>query len=250
MRLYPRYKQLINLAFNDVAEHDIEWGELRKQWLDEEEMQPDSQMERLLRQWLDEERIRPDPRKEHYLGLGLSYLHRLVLTSDFDDRCHLLKAFKEGPERPFSDACWSITTRHTFERVYSNGEQYANILAQRTTDGDAGPEEAWRWADCSDPNPMIRTYWRRLNEQRNLRHWGYVMWDLARLVRWDIFNHDWNSLPRHSFIDGQEAKHRRDVMRSSFAARHEIWVRGGRGWWSTGDESRIIWPPRGPIEIP
>ncbi len=189
-----------------------------------------------------------DPQKEHYLSLGLSYLHRLVLTSEFDDRCHLLKAFKGGPDCSISDILSAGSRVYTFETDYSKGEQHANVFAQRTIDGDAGPEEAWRWANPE--NPTIGTYRHKVNEQRTLRQWGYVMWDFARLTRWDIFNHDWQNLSRNAPISDSEAERRKDEMCNSWAARHEIWVRGGRGWWSAGDESRVIWPPGGPIEIP
>ena len=43
---------------------------------------------------------------------------------------------------------------------------------------------------------------------------------------------------------------RENEMRGTFKARHEIWLRGGRGGWSTGDESRFVWPPPAPPARP
>ena len=59
-----------------------------------------------------------------------------------------------------------------------------------------------------------------------------------------------NTLPIPDLIRYSQGdrERRESEMQKSFKARHKIWKRGGRGWWSEEDESRVVWPPGGPIE--
>ena len=87
-----------------------------------------------------------------------------------------------------------------------------------------------------------------IDHQRTLRQRGYVMWDSTRLAQWSILDHEWLKLPHELPITYFKQCHREVVAAVSFDARLKIWRRGGRGWWSAGDESRIVWPPGGPNE--
>ncbi|CAD6571721.1 MAG: hypothetical protein ASARMPRED_004764 [Alectoria sarmentosa] len=218
----------LSLPFNDVAEHDVEWGELEISYLGD---------------W-DE---RYNYWKEHYLSLGLAYLRQIVNTSAYDDRCRLLKARKGGPGCSLFDALMAQGYGNGLSDLesYTEDDEHVYISAQRVVDGDKGPEAAWRWAYAENTN----AYWFSINEQAHLRQRGYVMWDDARISQWGLLNHEWDRLPRCS-ISNEEERRRQDEMRDSFKARHKIWSRGGRGWWSVWDDSRITWPPPAPTKRP
>lgn len=44
--------------------------------------------------------------------------------------------------------------------------------------------------------------------------------------------------------DPDELHRHNEAMKDSFSRRSEIWFKGGRGWWSPDEESRVDWPPR------
>ena len=211
-------------AFNDVAEHDVEWGELEMNYLDDWD-------------------ARYDYWKEHYLSLGLACLRQIVNTSAFDDRCHLLKALKGGPGPSLYDALSAQGYGNGLPDLadYTEEDERVHIPAQLAVDGDKGPREAWRWAYEGNQNE----YWYNISEQGSLRQRGYVMWDFARLAQWGLLKHEWDGLPCEPF-NTEDYCRRRGEMRDSFEARHKIWCRGGRGWWNAGDEGRIKWPPPAP----
>lgn len=211
-----------------MAQHDVEWGELEMNYLDDWDAR--------YNYW-----------KEHYLSLGLACLRQIVNTSAFDDRCRLLKALKRGPGPSLYDALSAQGYGNDLPDLedYTEEDEHAHIPPQLLVDGDKGPEEAWRWAYAGNKN----AYWYNISEQGFLRQRGYVMWDSARLVQWDLLTHEWDGLPQKSFsIDEHRLRH--DEMMDSFEARHKLWCRGGRGWWSARDESRIKWLPPAPPERP
>lgn len=158
-----------------------------------------------------------------------------------------MKALKGGPGPSLYDAL----TEQGYEnglselRDYTEEDKRVHIRAQLTSDGDKGPEDAWRWAYAGNTS----VYWYNISEQGFLRQRGYVMWDFARLAQWGLLNHEWDELPCEPFRT-EEYIRRQKGMRDSFEARYEIRSRGGRGWWSAGDESRIKWPPPAPPKRP
>lgn len=208
-------------AFDDVAEHDVEWGEFEVEYINDWE-------------------ARLNYRKETYLCLGLAYLRKVINISTFDDRCHALKEREGYNHCSLFDALTAQDDVNNLSDLssFTKEDERVYIPAQLTIDGDKGPEEAWRWAYACNTHE----YWYNMNEQGFLRERGYVMWDSTRLAQWDLLKHVWDELPHEPFIIDDHHR-RQDKMRDSFEARHKIWRRGGRGWWSPGDESRIIWPP-------
>ena len=194
---------------------------------------------------LDHE-LRSNRWKENYMSLGLSHLHQLFNTSTFDERCQLLKPRKEWPDYSLSGGLGDARLRQEREKC-TNKQEDLNVFSLTTRSAvgsDTGPEEAWRWATIDNG------LWRVSGPQRILRKRGYVMWDSARLAAWGLLDHDWHSIPCEEPPDDSQRSRRSLDMYSSFNARRKIWDRGGRGWWSPGDESRVVWPPGGPITIP
>ena len=213
-----------------MAEHDVEWGESEVYYLND--------WDERYHYWM-----------ENYLSLGLTYLRKIISTSAYDDRCHILKPqHKEGPPyRPFSDALMAQGYENNLPELedYTEEDERVHIPAQLAIDDNKGPQQAWRWAYAENTN----AYWYNMSEQKSLRQRGYVMWDSARLAQWGLLDHKWQEFPHKSVSSEEERRYGR-MMRDSFETRHKIWRRGGRGWWSPGDESRIIWPPPGPPKRP
>ena len=229
---YPLYHKLTISAFHDVAEHDIECGEWEMSCFEDWDGYND---------W-----------KEHYLSLGLAYLRQIVNTSAFDDRCHLIKAHKEDEDCSLFDGLMAPGHDNDLSELdtYTEEDEQRYIPPQRAIDGDKGPEAAWRWAYGGN----TIEYWYNRSEQKFLRHRGYVMWDSVRLAQWGLLDCESDQVPRGPMmkqkIMDEDQRRRENGMRDTFKARQEIWNQGGRGWWSAGDESRIVWPPSGPPKPP
>lgn len=78
---------------------------------------------------------------------------------------------------------------------------------------------------------------------RELRAWGYVMWDNARLEKSDIYSQPFTLPP---LPDEQELERRKDATITSIIKRRRLFREGAKGWWAKGDESYLEWgkPPR------
>ena len=227
-RLCDQVKQLTRLAYNDVAEHDVEWGNLEI---------------RCFNDWYLYDEVPIYRWTEFYLLLGLSRLHQLFNTSTFDERCQLFKSRKGCPGNSISAGLGDM--RRIQEKQESGKNQtdltVDPLFTESAMGNDRGPEKAWRWGTIA--NGLFRA----AGPQRTLRRRGYVMWDFARLAAWDLLDHDWHRIPCEEPI-GPSRRSKPTVDRfNSWTARRKIWERGGRGWWSPGDESRVVWPPGGPI---
>ncbi len=197
--------------------------------------------------YLNDCNVRYDYWKEHYLSLGLAYLRQVVDTSVYDDRSHLFKERRGDADYSLFEALMKQGhSNHLLElRNYTKEDEHFYISAQLAIDADQGPEEAWRWAYADNEESS----WYNIDEQGSLRQRGYVMWDSARLRQWGLLNHEWDELPL-LIVSDEEQRRREHEMRESLEARHKIWRRGGRGWWSVGDESRLIWLPLPPPPPP
>ena len=217
-KLYDQVKELISLAYDDVAWHDVEWA-------------------------------KSDPSfkccTEYYLALSLSNLHQLFNTSTFNERCQLLEPREMWPDYSLKGSLDDVISIQILQ-AYGNNQMDLNVdhfSTESSMSSDKGPEEAWRWAN------IIEMQWSSCEPRRTLRKRGYVMWDFARLAEWGLLDEDFTSIPHED--DGADLmlSRRIDELHDSCKARREIWDRGGRGWWSPEDESRIVWPPGGPIEV-
>ena len=214
-----------------MAEHDVEWGKFEQmRWLHEWRLFDENPFDR----WA-----------ELYLSLGLSHLHRLMNTSTFDERCQLVKPRKRCPGYSLTGGLRDVRLRQE-QRASENNQMDLNVDSFSTESAlgsDRGPEEAWRWGTIDNG------LWRYDGPQGTLQKRGYVMWDSARLAAWGLLDQDWHSIPYEEPVEPSQRLFRIADMENSYNARREIWDRGGRGWWSPGDESRVVWPPGGPIGV-
>ena len=67
------------------------------------------------------------------------------------------------------------------------------------------------------------------------------MFDYDRLCRWNLFSESYKPADRHNSEDAALTALRTDQMRKSWHERSKIWLRGGRGWWSENDQSKLVW---------
>lgn len=116
-------------------------------------------------------------------------------------------------------------------------EKLARLLpAPCDGDTDRGPFEAWRLAFAHLP----RGAWdMRMLEHAWLRERAYVLWDMRRLGEHGMLGMI-EDAPEDSALQDME----RDLgsMWESFDERSQVCKKGGRGYWSKGDTSRVIWP--------
>lgn len=104
-------------------------------------------------------------------------------------------------------------------------------------DPDDGPFILWKWAHDGWPLSMSVLHL----HHSMLRKGGYVMWDRARLYGRGILYDDWEPVLRELVINLPDAVVYYERWRPSWQERSRIYVKGGRGWWDFGDESKIIW---------
>lgn len=100
-------------------------------------------------------------------------------------------------------------------------QEEANLLqVSWTVDPDPGPGEAWRWAHFERSRPQFVC---RL-EARELRRWGYVMWDHSRLANSGVVDSPFNILPQP---DLNEIRRRVGaVVPSMIERRKRYWSKG------------------------
>ncbi|XHF96528.1 hypothetical protein AWENTII_000158 [Aspergillus wentii] len=122
---------------------------------------------------------------------------------------------------------------HLLEDCDPNGSSTC-LLVPLVDDPNTGPAEAWRWAHLKFEFPFIFYN----IEMRELRRWGYVMWDHERLIEGGLFDSPWQE---PDDIDYEEIRRREDVMNKSIEKRYLLYAKGAMGWWEEGDESKLVW---------
>ncbi|KAI9840613.1 MAG: hypothetical protein M1837_001509 [Sclerophora amabilis] len=196
--------QRLSKPFNDMAEHDIEWGgwERKPAHLFEE---PDN------------------CGMQYFLSCGLRFLRQVIQAETYDERQGLMQEF------------------HIDTEFLHDGLTATSDLGQWLTLSNAlaedGPSQAWRWAhsvyETSELCYLSYAHW-------NLRERGYVMWDLPRLSRWGLFREPF--FVTDPPVNFEESNRRNEEMEQSWNERSRISQRGGWGWWSADDQSKVQWP--------
>jgi len=176
---------------------------------------------------------------EPILARGLSSIHSIVLANTYEDRHQLL--YPDYPQHAANllyEALNAANERDdlTYLEDYTTDDELARIRSPFFQDPDTGPADVWRWAH----QEQTCVHFVNTDLRRPLREWAYVMWSRRRLEQMNIFQTPWTEplelAPTHEEVQ------RRDQREASLDRRGEIYWRGGRGWWSFEDESRIIWP--------
>jgi hypothetical protein len=118
---------------------------------------------------------------------------------------------------------------------YDDEELAKYVDPPSRADPDDGPELVWRTAHrMSYCDGFVNS-----DIHRPLRMRGYVLWDKDRLERWGLLKECRQAspgsrrLPSHNTFD--------EAWERSLQRRAQIYLHGGRGWWSEDDESRVIY---------
>ncbi|KAK2804589.1 hypothetical protein FQN51_001790 [Onygenales sp. PD_10] len=143
---------------------------------------------------------------------------------------------------------WCNSTRvHYHSTLYEYNEDMKRELIDHPvlTDPDGGPREMWSYIHTFK-------YGREFTfcpSHRRLRLGGYVMWDVVRLqVELGLGYLQVSQLENDVPDDPIIPKYSQAEIQYSYDRRAEIWLKGGSGWWSKDDESKIVWPTGNPAD--
>ncbi|KAI5863973.1 hypothetical protein GGS23DRAFT_596457 [Durotheca rogersii] len=207
-------------ASHDVLAHDVELGELGIDYLTAGDGNG----------W-----------RQLWLSQGIGFIYRLINENSYETKKALLKStFGAGSADLYEALC--TPSEEGLDDVIPLAEYTDEALTTLfpvldSQDTDKGPFEAWRVAF----NVWPRCAWVMLVNSFGLRKRAYVFWDWDRLERYGMLELS-DNVPEGSELQytGEEY----DAMYESFKERSNIWQKGGSGYWSRGDESKIVWRHR------
>ncbi|KAM5351173.1 hypothetical protein ACJ41O_003896 [Fusarium nematophilum] len=198
-------------AFNDVAEHDVVWGE-----------------HSVLLAEFDDNQI------QHLLTLGLDRILEISSSITYEDREKLLRVREMPPEENGTFLQCSLEATLDLDVDEDTGR----MILEATpffSDGDGGAEEIWKLTTLDSDLGIYD------HRDLSLRQWGYVLWDDERLQPLRCLLPPWTAiadLPQDHGSLGTVT----EAVRESWEARSSLYRRGARGFWSKDDESRLVWP--------
>lgn len=162
------------------------------------------------------------PEIQSIMSLGLEVIHKIATAKTYAARHELLDQ-RNGPDR---------TNRflyHALRHYQWSPPQRQSVKAQGR-DCDSGPQVAWEWTYGHSSTKAYNL------DRSQLRSWGYVMWDKARLEKVSLFNAPFR--PLHV----AEAHEVHAEFEASWRARLGIARVGGTKYWSRTDQSQTSSP--------
>ncbi|KAK6956990.1 hypothetical protein Daesc_002274 [Daldinia eschscholtzii] len=205
----------LGLAFNEVAQHDVVWGEHS----------------------IELETTFDDAMIQDLLASGLERILQIASAKSYREREALLTVFEMPP------GVNNVFLMYYFEGIEELNPEEDDALDILEApaffpDEDIGAEQIWRISLDYDPSRDFAIYdaldW-------TYRECGYVFWDQERLQALGALTPPWKPAERspqnYSPIPLQE-------VYDSWRERSAIYKRGGRGYWSKGDYTRVVWPDR------
>ncbi len=233
------YRRL-SAPFDEVAQHDVEMGELGLNSricgkIPIAPIVPNSLNLLMLKFTFGSGEGFDDEYKEHYLSLGLTFLHKILNKSKYEEWREMIL------DNIYTDYDFLV---QALEKYYPCPD-FADIADEdadmefRGDDG-SGPNEAWLWS-----NEYTNSYYVNDDSKANLRKWGYCMWDSQRLSAWGLFRkpYDWAYFNARDDALRAELKRRYEEALRTEELRSNVWLKGGSGYW-TEDESEIVWDDR------
>ncbi|KAK1775415.1 hypothetical protein QBC45DRAFT_422270 [Copromyces sp. CBS 386.78] len=204
-------------ASRDVLAHDVDFGELSVDYLTPGDDN----------QW-----------RERWLSRGVEFVYSLTVADSYDAKKSLLESSVDSMPGRISlpealgqlyDADGQMIEEYSEEQLRSMAPRHSD---QTEEDTDCGPYQAWRNANeglsLEESIMMAHNSW--------LRERAYVFWDAHRVSKLqDGFGED----PGYQAAFTEQEY---NEMLESFDERSKIWQKGGTGYWSRGDTSRIVWP--------
>jgi hypothetical protein len=122
---------------------------------------------------------------------------------------------------------------------YTEDEVESRLPPPDAQDGDQGPRAVWAATIDRSINAAMAIGCEGLRER------AYVLWDMERIQRHDMLRAFRHSPGHASHYRSTRAEDYAE-MQESFDARSQVWLAGGSGYWSKGDESRIGWSRQQP----
>ena len=175
------------------------------------------------------------------LSHGIEFVYNLTIADIYDAKHRMLEA-TSGPSVRATNLPEALPEvidddendgRKLAE--YSDAELHAiakRYSGQTEDDTDRGPYEAWREANAdrwlADSCMLSEAAW--------LRERAYVFWDGNRLR-----NHP-DGLGEDPGDRRGYTKAEHEDMMESFDERSKVCQKGGKGYWSKNDTSRVMWP--------
>ncbi|CAK7225284.1 hypothetical protein SCUCBS95973_005812 [Sporothrix curviconia] len=180
--------------------------------------------------------------RQTWISQGLSFVYHLMMEPSWDVKNESLKR-TYGAESSFL----SRTLFYMYEEVdisvkdakkqSDSNETYAVMFRPLDPrhDSDQGPFKAW-WAAYQEMNifALIATH------KAGFREMAFVFWDEDRLQRYNVLELFTDTAPR-SELEMEDVRSEILAMEASHRARKTVWQRGGRGYWSEDDDSRVVW---------
>ncbi|KAF2489262.1 hypothetical protein BU16DRAFT_598145 [Lophium mytilinum] len=205
----------------DVVAHDIEFGEYEIDYL---EFGGENY-------W-----------KQLWMSQGVHFIYQLLNEDSYEAKKALLKSAFSSKPIYLHDALSSPAGDTDYDHVILEDYDHVQIeaLAPRRDDQDTdkGPFSAW----FSDYRSLPRDAWVMFSDKAGLRERAYVLWDSDRIKRFNLMN-VFSSVPEDpSYLCTDEDIV--DDMRTSFDERSKIWQKGGSGYWSKNDTSKVEWPSK------
>lgn len=160
-------------------------------------------------------------------------MRQVQAATSYEEHRRLLKNYPV-PDYVILPLVWDIEGDDISISEYTEEQKKALVNHSATNDPDPGPYNAWLWAHTNSENHQF--FFSEPHEL--LRRKGYVMWDYSRLVdEWDLFSKPFESVENNTCASAYSEKD----IEYSYAQRSDIFYRGGSGWWSKDDESKIVW---------
>ncbi|KAI5457634.1 hypothetical protein BGZ63DRAFT_427671 [Mariannaea sp. PMI_226] len=178
------------------------------------------------------------------ISQGLEFVYKLIHESCYDKKLAMLRSTFTSPRGTLRVAFEEYLMKAQDEMENNNNPWLMNLTVDDIKslapcadreDTDDGPLAAWRYGHRS----WAVGGWSMLTENAGLRERAYVFWDLQRIERWKLLSL-YPSIPEHS--TGAFTKQEYQAIMESMRERLLIWKKGGRGYWTSGDFSRIEWP--------
>lgn len=220
--VYDYMARMIMPSFNDVAEHDVAWGGV----------------------YIPYGENLGDGFLQHVVSLGLLNIFDIYVAKDYAARHQVFcRVYRSKYPSQNTEHLWEgLRCANTGEichvrlHSFTPEDEARHIRPSFYNDPDPGPEKAWRWAHQVSWKIDFINGWQCEEERR----WGYVMWDLERLEEWKTLDQPWRltTLPE---AERNARQYRLEIMQASHQRREEIAKRGGQGWWSSKDESKVKW---------
>ena len=209
-----------------MAQHDLEWGYWRVKC-----RETPSRIFPLERK---------NPWRDAVLSRGLGCIRLIVTAESYSEYRRLMGS--PSKETRFMEYHFSMPARDYNCLVADLSDQALVDLfgPSFTEEVDDGPFRAWAWAHEGHRSSEI--YYQE--DQYELRKHGYVMFDLERLERWNIFARPFEAptvpgpakraiYQTYRLLNGQDEK--------SQEIRSDLYINGATGWWNFGDHSFLTW---------